>query len=65
MTSNQALLACEVADILSTTFSGPNTNTAHFSITVAPAHHLDGSYVSGQAPAPPSAAILTRLVQRS
>lgn len=31
--------------LLSIANSGHNTNTAHFSITVAPAHHLDGSYV--------------------
>lgn len=23
---------------------GPNTNTAHFSIMMGPAHHLDGHY---------------------
>ena len=31
--------------LLSIANSGHNTNTAHFSITVATAHHLDGSYV--------------------
>lgn len=31
--------------LLSIANSGHNTNTAHFSITCAPAHHLDGSYV--------------------
>lgn len=30
--------------LLSMANSGPNTNTAHFSIVVAPAPHLDGSY---------------------
>jgi len=28
--------------LISIANGGPNTNTAHFSITVAPAHHLDG-----------------------
>ncbi|KAG1677900.1 hypothetical protein FOA52_001318 [Chlamydomonas sp. UWO 241] len=31
--------------LLSIANNGHNTNTAHFSITCAPAHHLDGSYV--------------------
>jgi peptidyl-prolyl isomerase D len=31
--------------LLSIANGGPNTNTAHFSITVAPAHHLNGLYV--------------------
>uniref|UniRef100_A0A7R9V6Y3 Peptidyl-prolyl cis-trans isomerase n=1 Tax=Chlamydomonas euryale TaxID=1486919 RepID=A0A7R9V6Y3_9CHLO len=31
--------------LLSIANSGHDTNTAHFSITCAPAHHLDGSYV--------------------
>ncbi|GBF94044.1 peptidyl-prolyl cis-trans isomerase D [Raphidocelis subcapitata] len=30
--------------LLSMANAGPNTNTAHFSIMLGPAHHLDGSY---------------------
>lgn len=34
----------ERGGLLSSANSGPDTNTGHFSIVVAPAPHLDGSY---------------------
>lgn len=37
-------LVHEHKGLLSMANMGPNTNTAHFSIMMGPAHHLDGHY---------------------
>lgn len=37
-------VACVVQGLLSMANTGPNTNTAHFSIMIGPSPHLNGKY---------------------